>query len=194
MNMHPTDKAARAEAERREDATPVLVKVHPGVFLGNLAAAVDAGTLARQGITQTLNLAVNADPPPLTLPDGTLVRRAKIGLIDGPGNHPVHLAAAVLAIEGMLAQTAPGKPSYGAHRPGPLLVHCRGGRSRSVVVTALWLARTDPRAWAEATEAVEMLRRLRTLGPEQPDAAMLAAMEGARRLLAPMPTALATDP
>lgn len=189
MNMPSTDETARAEAERREDATPVLVEVHPGVFLGNMAAAADAGMLARHGITQTLNLAVNADPPPLTLSDGTLVRRAKIGLIDGPGNEPAHFVAAVLAIEGMLAQAAPGKPSYGAHRPGALLIHCRGGRSRSVVVTAMWLARTDPQSWTGATGAVEFLRRQRGLGPEQPNAAMLSTMESARRLLAPIPTA-----
>lgn len=182
----PTDDAARAEAERREDARPVLIGVAPRLFLGNVTAADDPALLLRHGITQSLNLAVNADPLPLTLPDGTVVRRAKIGLIDGPGNHPAHLAAAVLAIEGMLSQVAPGKPSYGAHRPGALLVHCRGGRSRSVSVLALWLARNDPASPTTAVDAVEVLRRLRGLGPEQPNASMFDTMRAAVRLLEPI--------
>lgn len=178
-----------AEAERREDSRPVAIPVGPGLFLGNFTAASDAASLARNGITQTLNLAVNIDSLPLTLMDGTVIRRAKIGLIDGPGNHPAHLAAAVLAIEGMLAQAAPGKPSYPDHRRGALLVHCRGGRSRSVAALALWMVRSEPGAWAEATDAVETLRRLRGLGPEQPNGAMLDSMQAAARLLQSIPVA-----
>lgn len=177
----------REAAERREDARPVALAVRPGLFLGNLAAAGDVATLALHGITQTLNLAVNTDPLPLTLPDGTVIRRAKIGLIDGAGNHPAHLAAAVLAIEGMLAQVAPGKPSYPDHRPGALLVHCRGGRSRSVSALALWMVRNEPQAWAGPMEAVEALRQLRGLGPEQPNAAMLDGMQAAARFLSQIP-------
>lgn len=169
------------DAEAREDASPVVVPVVPGLLLGNLAAALDAPTLARHGVTQTLNLAVNVDTPPLTLPDGVVVRRSKIGLIDGPGNHPAHIAAAALAIDGMRAQTAPGKPSYPAHREGALLVHCRGGRSRSVAVVALWLARGADPAWPDADAAVKMLRKRRGIGPDQPCQAMLEAMRTAAR-------------
>ena len=171
------------DAERREDARPVVISVAPGLLLGNFAAAVDPATLARHGVTQTLNLAVNLDAPPLTLPEGVVVRRAKIVRIDGPGNHPHHVAASALAIDGMLAQTAPGKPGYPAHRAGALLVHCRGGRSRSVAVAALWLARRDPAARRDPDAAVETLRRRRKLGPDQPCEAMLAAMREAARLL-----------
>ncbi len=188
MRQKPADRAARVEAERLEDALPIMVAVRPGVFLGNVSAACDACMLARHGVTQTLNLAVNADPLPLRLPDGTDLRRAKIGLIDGKGNHPAHVAAAVLAIDGMLAQPAPGKPSYGDHRPGALLVHCRGGRSRSVAVMALWLVRTDPQRFGgQVTQAIEALRSLRGLGSDQPNADMLATMHAAERLLAVIP-------
>ena len=168
------DKALAAEA--REDARPAIVAVAPQLWLGNLAAACDPATLAARGIAQTLNLAVNADVPPLSLPDGTVLRRAKIGLIDGMGNAPEHLAAAVLAISGMLAQAAPGKPSYPDHRPGGLLVHCRGGRSRSVVAVALHLALGEGGDWRGE---VARLRVLRGLGPHQPGAAMLALAEAA---------------
>lgn len=172
------------EREAREDARPAIVPVAPGLWLGNLAAACDAETLVRRGIAQTLNLAVNADVPPLTLPDGAVLRRAKIGLIDGPGDAPVHLVAAALAISGMRAQAAPGKPSYPDHRPGGLLVHCRGGRSRSVVAVALHLARIGGGDWRME---IARLRALRGLDPNQPGAAMLALAEAAWPLLAAVP-------
>ncbi|MFW5641963.1 MAG: protein phosphatase [Pseudomonadota bacterium] len=151
----------------------MLVAVAPALFLGNAAAAADASLLHTHGVTQTLNLAVNADTPPLRLADGTEVRRAKVGLIDGPGNTVSHLAAAVLAIDGMLAQAAPGKPSYPPHRPGALLVHCRGGRSRSVTALALQLHLTDPSRFATLEAALRHLRERRGLGSDQPHPAMV---------------------
>ena len=184
--MTPTHQL---EAERREDARPVIIAVRPGLFLGNACAAEDAAALAAHGITQTLNLAVNIDTGALALADGTVVRRAKVGLIDGPGNHPHHVVAAVLAVDGMVVQIVPGKPSYAGHRPGALLVHCRGGRSRSVAVTALWLARHAPEDWPQPADAVAALRGLRGLGPEQPNAAMLAVMLAAWPILERIPTA-----
>ncbi len=154
------------------DADPVLVAVAPALFLGNVVAANDGPLLARHGVTQTLNLAVNADTPPLRLVDGTEVRRAKVGLIDGPGNAVSHLVAAVLAIDGMLAQAAPGKPSYPPHRPGGLLVHCRGGRSRSVTALALKLHLTDFDEFSTFEAALRHLRERRGLGSDQPHPAM----------------------
>jgi len=186
-DRHDAGAADRAASERLEDARPIAIPVRSGLYLGNAAAADDGETLARLGITQTLNLAVNIDPLPLTLADGTAIRRAKIGLIDGAGNHPVHLVAAVLTIEGMLAQASPGKPSYPDHRPGALLVHCRGGRSRSVTALALWLARSEPQTWPTERDAVEALRQLRGLPPEQPNAEMLDAMQAAARILTAVP-------
>ncbi len=157
--------------EAEEDATEVLIEVGPDLWLGNQIAAQSPAALARAGITQTLNLAVNIDIPPLVLPDGSVVRRAKIGLIDGEGNTPAHVAAAVLAIRGMQAQKAPGKPSYPDHRPGGLLVHCRGGRSRSVMALALHLYLSDP-AFESLDDAIAYLQRLRGLRPHQPAAAL----------------------
>lgn len=166
-----------------EDASEVLIQVRPGLWLGNQVAAQSAAALARAGITQTLNLAVNIDIPPMVQPDGGVLRRAKIGLIDGEGNVPAHLAAAVLTIRGMLAQKTPGKPSYPDHRTGGLLVHCRGGRSRSVIALALHLYLTDP-ACASLDDAIAELQRLRGLRPEQPAAALRRLADKALELLA----------
>jgi hypothetical protein len=168
-----------------EDREPVLIGVAERLFLGNQTAAESAPLLGRHGITQTLNLAVNIDSTPLTLADGTVVRRAKVGLIDGPGNDPLHLVAAVLSVAGMLAQVAPGKPSYPDHRPGGLLVHCRGGRSRSIATLALFLAWRQPEAYADLAAALDRLSALRGLGPEQPHRAMRELAAAAWPLLPP---------
>lgn len=157
--------------EAQEDASVVLIEVRPGLWLGNQVAAENGPALGRAGITQTLNLAVNIDVPPLVQPDGTVVRRAKVGLIDGEGNTAAHLAAAVLAISGMAGQKAPGKPTYPDHRNGGILVHCRGGRSRSVIALALHLYLTDP-AFPTLDDAIATLQRLRALPPRQPAQAL----------------------
>jgi hypothetical protein len=171
-NQAGAEDQSIAWTEAEEDRRPVLLPVAGQLFLGNATAAADTGLLMAYGITQTLNLAVNIDPPALRLPDGTVMRHGKVGLIDGPGNTARHLSAAVLAIAGMLAQTAPGKPSYPDHRPGGLLVHCRGGRSRSVVALAVYLAWTDRASFPTLVAALEHLRTLRSLPADQPHIAM----------------------
>ena len=153
----------------REDASSVLLPVADGLWLGNATAAADAHAIGRAGITQTLCLAVNLDMPPMTLADGTVLRRAKVGLIDGPGNTAAHLIAAVLSISGMLAQAAPGKSSYPDHRPGGVLVHCRGGRSRSVIALALHLS--EVAGEAPFDDVLARLRALRGLSSTQPSTA-----------------------
>lgn len=166
------DPACDRTAEEREDAACVLLPVAAGLWLGNATAAGDAVALGRAGITQTLCLAVNLDMPPMALADGTVLRRAKVGLIDGPGNTAAHLVSAVLSISGMQAQVAPGKPGYPDHRPGGLLVHCRGGRSRSVVALALHLSEVV--GAAPFDDVLGRLRALRGLPPTQPNAALCA--------------------
>ncbi|WP_445679015.1 dual specificity protein phosphatase family protein [Radicibacter daui] len=187
--------------EKAQDARPMLLPVihglgpqKLGLWLGNAPAALDGGALLEHGITSTLNLAINIDIAPMSLPDGTAVRRTHIGLIDGPGNHPAHLMAAVLALHGILHQASPGKPHYPPHRAGHVLVHCRGGRSRSVTVLALYLTLAVPCRFPTFGTALDHLRALRGLGEDQPLASMLAMAEGlladgsVRGLLAGSPT------
>ena len=56
------------------------------------------------------------------------VRRHKVGLYDGPGNHPMLFAAAVLTLDGLVNQDK------------RVLVHCHAGQSRSVMVASAWVA------------------------------------------------------
>ncbi|MDQ7775115.1 MAG: protein phosphatase [Paracoccus aminovorans] len=156
--------------EQAEDPLPILVAVHElaqpdgricRLHVGNLTAACDGPALLAAGITAALNVSLNVDAAPLQLPDGTHLRRAKVGLIDGPGNTPAHLAAAVLALEGLVTQASPGKPGYPAHRAGHVLVHCRGGRSRSVAVLATYLHLRAPGAFPTLDGALAHIRRAR---------------------------------
>ncbi len=158
------------QAERREDATPVLLAVGEvaradgslcRLFVGNLVAAGDPAALYEAGITASLNVSLNIFAPELELPDGSSVRRAKVGLIDGAGNTAAHMAAAVLALEGLVSQASPGKPHYPPHRAGHVLVHCRGGRSRSVAVLALYLHLKQPGIHPDLDETIAEIRRLR---------------------------------
>ncbi len=158
-----------------EDSRPLLwaVEHHVGpydatVFLGNGPAASDGELLAAQGITCALNVAVNLPLAPLTLPDGMLLRRSHVGLIDGRGNTAPHLLAAMLALAGLLTQDSPGKPSYPAHRPGNILVHCRGGRSRAVAVLALFLHLALTERYPTLKNAFDHLRAVRGLDGTQP--------------------------
>ena len=173
--------AAAPEHEAREDARPLLFPVidapGPGLdrlWLGNLPAAEDAAALHEAGITASLNLAMNLFPGPLELPDRTLLRRYQIGLLDGPGNAPQSLAAAVLLVDGLAAGYTAGKPHYPPHRTGGLLVHCRGGRSRSVAVLALWLHLRRRERFPTLDAALDHMRALRGQDDSYPLPSMIA--------------------
>ncbi|MBB4120144.1 dual specificity protein phosphatase family protein [Martelella radicis] len=175
------------EEEAREDTVPLLFPVLEGfgphaksLFLGNLAAAEDPECLLEAGITETLNVSINMFPGPLTLSDGTHIRRYQLGMIDGEGNDPHLLAAAVYTVEGLMRGYVPAKPHYPKHRKGHVLVHCRGGRSRSVALIALWLSSFARDAFESFDAALAHLRALRGLDENYPLPPMLALAEEVR--------------
>ncbi len=166
--------------DAQEDATPILLPVVDGInaegailHIGNRIAADDAQLLLRHGITSTMNLAVNIEMPSLMLPDGTHVRRTHIGLIDGPGNIAHHLLGAVLVLHGIINQQSPGKAHYPPHRSGNVLVHCRGGRSRSAGTIALYLHLARSERFPAFEDALLHVRSCRGLDETQPQPAML---------------------
>ena len=149
------------------------------LYIGNQLAASDDALLKDHDITCGLNCAVNLD---INYVDQTLdksdggdyrvfghapVRSAKVGMIDGPGNSPAHLISACHLIDAMLNQTIPEKKSYPIKRTGNILVHCRGGRSRSVAVSALYLHLKHPGRWPTFDEALQLVRDKRRLQPEE---------------------------
>ncbi len=142
------------------------------LFIGDQIAASDDNLLRQHKIINVLNCAVNCD---INYVDETLdltpgganrvfgyapVRTAKIGMIDGEGNDPILMFAAVHMLHGMLHQTFPEKNSYPVRQPGNALVHCRGGRSRSVAVTALYLNHMFPERWPSLNDLInEILQK-----------------------------------
>ena len=92
-------------------------------------------------------------------------------MIDGPGNSPAHLISACHLIDAMLHQNIPEKKSYPIKRAGNILVHCRGGRSRSVAVSALYLHLKYPDRWSSFDEALQFVRDRRHIQPEEYHAA-----------------------
>ncbi len=188
--MHKSILPPVGLSESEEDSLPLLVRVYENagphklaLFIGNEVAANNASLLQEAGITSTINIAINRYLPPLNLTDGTAIRRTQIGLIDGHGNHPMHLAAAVMALYGVLDQDSPGKPHYPAHKRGNVLVNCRGGRSRSLTVLALYLHWTDEARFPTLDEAINHIRILRRMSDTHPLPGMIALAKQARTLL-----------
>jgi len=175
-----------SDLEIAENEKPVALAVHGVVhadgrksmlYVGNQTAACDADTLLALDITSTLNVSVNIVVPALQLADGSYVRRANVGLIDGDGNPASYVAAAVLTLHGLLNQASPGKPHYPAHRYGNVLVNCRGGRSRSVTVLALYMHLTTTDKWPTLRSAIDHIRDLRGNAAHYPLEPMIAIAE-----------------
>lgn len=145
------------------------------LFVGDKRAAADPELLSRHNIVMVLNCAVNldvnvvteSDPAATALPYGPgFVRYYKLGIIDGPGNPAPMMLAGYYQLAGLLAQTFPDKPSYPRRETGNVLVLCRGGRSRSVMLTSLYLhlARADRYPTLDA--AIDHVCEARGIPPE----------------------------
>ena len=67
----------------------------------------------------------------------------KLGLVDGENPNGMMLGGYYI-LHGALRQTLPEKQSYPRREHGNVLVHCRGGRSRSIALVALYLHLQDP--------------------------------------------------
>ncbi|MGU3576062.1 dual specificity protein phosphatase family protein [Brucellaceae bacterium C25G] len=162
-------------SEKEEDNFSLIVPVFENtgahnatIYIGNQVTANDAALLLQENITSTMNVAVNVYLAPLQLTDGTHIRRTQIGLIDGHGNSLSHLVAAVLALDGILNQESPGKPHYPPHRYGNVLVHCRGGRSRSLAVLAIYLFWRHREQFPSLERAIKHIRDLRRIDAHYP--------------------------
>jgi hypothetical protein len=66
----------------------------------------------------------------------------------------------------MVRITMPEKESYPVKKSGNIPVHCRGGRSRSVAVSALCLHLKYPGRWPTFDEALQYVREKRQIKPE----------------------------
>lgn len=178
-------------SEKEEDNFSMIVPVfektgaqNATLYIGNQVTANDAALLLQENITSTMNVAVNVYLAPLQLADGTHIRRTQVGLIDGHGNSLTHLLAAVFALDGILNQESPGKPHYPTHKYGNVLVHCRGGRSRSLTVLAIYLFWRHRDQFQDVATAIQHIRDLRQMDNQYPLAGMIKLAEEAGQFLA----------
>ena len=148
------------------------------LFIGDTDGARDLALLEAKGITTVVNCAVNLDLNYVQTPSKPAsaeqcaagsgpVRYYKIGLIDGPGNPASMLMAGYYILDGALRQIMPDKPSYPHKKRGNVLVNCRGGRSRSVALGAVYLHCQQPELHPTLDHALDHVRIKRELRPDE---------------------------
>lgn len=148
------------------------------LYISGKEGASDLALLRRNGITTVVNCAVNLDFN--FVQDSHLladhqgnpygpgeIRYYKIGLIDGGGNPDTQMLAAHYILRAALEQVLPEKPSYPLRERGNILINCRGGRSRSVIVVSLFLHMTIPDEFPTLDTAVAFVRDRRGLPENQ---------------------------
>ncbi|KQV36273.1 dual specificity protein phosphatase [Rhizobium sp. Root1204] len=144
------------------------------LFISGKEGASDLNLLRSRGITTVVNCAVNLDfnfveqPQVVSDHEGSVygpgeIRYFKIGLIDGEGNPETQMVAAHYILRAALEQVLPEKPSYPRRERGSVLINCRGGRSRSVAVVALFLHLTVPQEFPTLDDAIAFVRLKRDL-------------------------------
>ncbi len=148
------------------------------IYIGGSTGAADAQLLRKHNITTVLNCAVNLDidlvdqldaqyAQPLCQFGSGAIRYYKIGLIDGPGNPEAMVLAGYHLMRSSLSQQIPDKPSYKVRQKGNILVHCRGGRSRSVTIVAVFLHLEWPEKFPTLNSAIAHIRDKRQLHPDE---------------------------
>lgn len=144
------------------------------LFIGGTEGARDLDLLRENNISTVINCAVNLDFNYVLDPDHPAgpgkvaaghgaIRAYKIGLIDGDGNPSRMILAGYYILDGALKQQLPERPSYPLRERGNVLVHCRGGRSRSVALVSLYLARNQRHLFPTFEDALAHVRERREL-------------------------------
>lgn len=164
------------------------------LFIGGTEGARDIALLRSQGITTVVNCAVNLDinyvlEPSAPAEDGKCavghgaVRYYKLGLVDDFGNPDTLMLAGYYLLLGAVHQKPPDRQSYPHRERGNILVHCRGGRSRSVALMALFLHMQMPSRFQTMEAALDHVRRKRELRDDEwfetPKPMLVAAAERA---------------
>lgn len=180
---------AQAAAARIPDAPryarPAISLIEPDfpgwgmdIYIGGSAGATDLALLERHGIKTVINCAINLDIDWVSCSEPQTgahqfnhgagpVRYYKLGLVDGDGNAETMLHAGYHLMRCALRQQIPDKPSYHNRARGNVLVNCRGGRSRSVTLVALFIHLECPQRYPTLASAIAHIRDKRQLHPEE---------------------------
>lgn len=148
------------------------------IYIGDSSGVSDTAQLAMHNIGIVINCAVNLDIDWVTMPEPGVaaqqlshgsgpVRYYKLGLVDGDGNAPEMLHAGYQLMRSALLQQIPDKASYPNRKRGNILVNCRGGRSRSVVLVALFMHLECPERFPTLDDAIALTRDKRQLHPQE---------------------------
>ncbi|QIL86978.1 dual specificity protein phosphatase family protein (plasmid) [Vibrio sp. HDW18] len=148
------------------------------IYIGGSTGASDAQLLQQHNISTVINCAVNLDIDLVTELDeqhsaglqafgAAPIRYYKIGLIDGAGNPQAMVLAGYHLMRSSLSQQIPVKPSYKVRQKGNILVNCRGGRSRSVTIVAVFLHLEWPEKFPTLDSAIQHIRDKRQLHPDE---------------------------
>ncbi|KAL7423165.1 tyrosine protein phosphatase yvh1 [Cryptotrichosporon argae] len=140
-----------------------LQEVVPGLWIGDLVAAMDEAGLKERGITNIVSLL----RPSLAFSPDFAVYALEID--DSPTSDMLtHLPSLVAWIQEALAAAIPTAPplqrsidiaaTLAPTRPGAVLVHCQAGMSRSATVVAAYLMRTEH---LDPVQAVDRVRQAR---------------------------------
>jgi myo-inositol-1(or 4)-monophosphatase len=160
----------------------LIVEDFPGwgmdIYIGGSGGVSDVALLAEHDIGVVINCAVNLDIDWVSTPETGAaphllshgagpVRYYKLGLIDGEGNAPEMLHAGYQLMRSALLQQIPDKASYRNRKRGNILVNCRGGRSRSVALVALFMHLECPERFPTLDDAIALIRDRRELHPDE---------------------------
>lgn len=160
----------------------LIVEDFPGwgmdIYIGGSSGVSDVALLAEHDIGVVINCAVNLDIDWVSTPETGAaphllshgagpVRYYKLGLIDGEGNAPEMLHAGYQLMRSALLQQIPDKASYRNRKRGNILVNCRGGRSRSVALVALFMHLECPERFPTLDDAIALIRDRRELHPDE---------------------------
>ncbi|MEN0615566.1 inositol monophosphatase family protein [Klebsiella indica] len=148
------------------------------IYIGDSCGVSDTALLAEHDIGIVINCAVNLDIDWVILPEASTaahllchgagpVRYYKLGLVDGEGNAPEMLHAGYHLMRSALLQQIPNKASYRNRKRGNILVNCRGGRSRSVALVALFMHLECPERFPTLDDAIARVRDRRQLHPDE---------------------------
>jgi hypothetical protein len=155
-----------------EELPPFGVKL----YVGDANSASDRALLEQNEVAIVVNCAVNLDVDysagvggsEIASPHGP-IRNYKLGLIDDAGNPDTMLLAGYFLLDGALHQQLPDRHTYPHRRRGSVLLHCRGGRSRSVILASLYIHIRMPDRFPTLEAAIDHLRVARELHPDEWD-------------------------
>ena len=124
----------------------MISKVTPQIFIGN---ADDARAAINSNFDSTLNLAIDLDiQDNLSEVVCRRLKRHKVGLVDGPGNPPLRMVAALILLHTIVESGI------------TVLVHCQAGMSRSVMVVAAYLDMVGASSLDDALTKIMPLRKV----------------------------------